>query len=306
MTESKRIAMLEPRKGHVCVVLDTDTFCEVDDQFAVSYAVRAAQMGEITLEALHAAPFESTAYSTQQGMELSYQEILKVLDKLHSPEYKEKVFRGSPKKMTKGEPVLSPAAENLIRLAKDESRTEPLYVVSIGAATNVASALMLAPEIKEKIVVIWLAGNCLHWKNIEEYNVCQDIPAAQYIFDSGVPLVLMPAYNVTAGLVTSVYELEHYLDGRSEIGSYLVQIVREYAARYTVENEAWSKVIWDIAGIAYVLHPEWFETRLVPTPILTDDLHWASDPHRPMMRIGDFLYRDPIFMDVFKKLTAVK
>ena len=66
---------------------------------------------------------------------------------------------------------------------------------------------------------------------------------------------------------------------------------------------AWSKVIWDVVGPAYLMHPEWFDTRLVTTPILTSDLHWAQDSRRPLMRICDFVYRDYIFRDVFNKLT---
>lgn len=304
MTDCKRAAMLALPAGKISMVLDTDTFNEVDDQFAVAYAVRAAQAGEITLEAIHAAPFENEFTTPDQGVENSYQEILRVLDRIHSPEYREKAFRGAPRKMTDGKPVPSAAVDNLIRLARDENREGPLYVVAIGCATNIASALMLAPDIKERIVLIWLAGNCLHWPHVQEYNACQDLTAARYIFDCGVPLVLMPAFHVTEGLCTSIYELEHYLDGKSEIGTFLVQRVRDYAARFTDENRAWSKVIWDIAGPAYLLHPEWFETALVSTPILTEDLHWATDPTRPMMRIGIHLDRDLIFMDVFRKLAV--
>jgi len=54
MTESKRIAMLEPPKGKVSIILDSDTACEVDDQFALTYAVRSAQDGQLVLEGIHA------------------------------------------------------------------------------------------------------------------------------------------------------------------------------------------------------------------------------------------------------------
>ena len=303
MTEAQRIAMLEPPRGKVSMVLDTDTYNEVDDQFAVAYAVRSAQAGLINLEAIYAAPFENRGYAYDEGMEMSYKEIHRVLDLIHSPEYKSKVFRGATHPIVDGKPSCSEAAEHLISLAKDPNRTEPLYVVAIGAITNVVSALMMAPEIAEKIVVVWLGTNSLHWPLIREFNVCQDRAAAQYLFNCGVPLMLMPAYNVISGMVTSVYELEHYLDGKSEIGTYLVQICRDYAAERETPAVAWSKVIWDVAGPAYVMHPEWFETRLVTSPILTDDLHWATDSHRHLIRIADFVYRDYVFRDVFNKLT---
>ena len=157
MTESKRIEMLELPKGKVSVVLDTDTACEVDDQFAVAYAVRAAEAGELVLEGIHATQFCHTlegVTDVAENMEKSYQEIHKVLDLMGSTQFKDIVRRGAAKKMKKGEPVMSEAVEHLIELAMDENRTEPLYVVAIGAGTNIASALMVKPEIKEKIVVV--------------------------------------------------------------------------------------------------------------------------------------------------------
>lgn len=304
MTEAQRVARLESPTGPISMVLDTDTFNEIDDQFALAYAVRAHEAGELTLKAIHAAPFSNPGIPFAQGMELSYQEILRVLDRTHSPEFADIAFRGSTQQVRPGEPVRSDAADNLIRLAREQDPAHPLYVVAIGAATNVASALMLAPDIQDRIVVVWLGCNSLHWPNVLEFNVCQDIAAGQYLFDCGVPLVLLPAQNVVAGLCTTIFELEHYLDGKSEIGTYLVSIVREYSKREYHKDHAWSKVIWDIAGVTWLLHPEWFTTRLVSTPILTDDFHWASDSSRPLMRICDHLQRDPIFMEVFRKLTA--
>ena len=313
MTESKRIEMLELPKGKVSVVLDTDTACEVDDQFAVAYAVRAAEAGELVLEGIHAAQFSHTLEGitdTAVHVEKSYQEIHKVLDLMGSPAYKSIVRRGCPQKMEKGKPVMSEAVDHLIELAMDENRTDPLYVVAIGAGTNIASALMVAPEIKEKIVVVWLAGHVMHWSNVAEYNMGQDIVAAQYILDSGVPLVMMPANNVVKALSTTIYELDHFLGGKNDICTFLLENVRKYAEECGGPGNAWSKVIWDIAGIAYILNPkDWFITRLVPTPILTDpkdwawDMKWASDPTRHTMRIGDYVERDPVFQDVFEKLT---
>lgn len=61
-----------------------------------AYAVRAAQARELNLEAVYAAPFSNQTGTTPElGMELSYQEILKVMDRLHCPEWGRLVYRGS-------------------------------------------------------------------------------------------------------------------------------------------------------------------------------------------------------------------
>ncbi|MBQ7922527.1 MAG: nucleoside hydrolase [Clostridia bacterium] len=299
MTEGKRIAMLEPPSGKVSIILDTDAACEVDDQYAIAYAVRAAEAGELILEGIHAT---LSCPDVAAGMERNYQEILKVLDLMHSPAYKEKTYRGPTRKFNKNkEPEMSDAVKHLIEVANDETREGPLYVVAIGAGTNIANALVAAPEIKEKIVLVWLAGNSLHHPHVYECNFLQDTCAGDYLFDCGVPMVLLPAFNVMTGLSTTVYELEYYLSGKNEICDYLLQLVKDYREKTKVEWEAWSKVIWDIGGVAYILHPEWFETRLVPTPII--GANWGSDPTRPTMRICDFVKRDFVFTDVFNKIT---
>ena len=66
---------------------------------------------------------------------------------------------------------------------------QPLYVVAIGAITNVASALLMKPEIAEKIVLVWLGGHAWTWPDTREFNLIQDVAAARVVFGCGVPLV---------------------------------------------------------------------------------------------------------------------
>ena len=69
---------LERPSGPVDVVLDTDTFNEVDDQFALSYLVKMAD--RLRLQAIYAAPFfNEKSTGPEDGMEKSYREILTLL-----------------------------------------------------------------------------------------------------------------------------------------------------------------------------------------------------------------------------------
>lgn len=142
---------LERPSGPVDVVLDTDTFNEVDDQFALSYLL--ASQEKLKVQALYAAPFfNEKSSSPEDGMLKSYEEILRLLKLCHAQELEDRVFQGSrgylPDEKT---PVASPAAEDLARRAMGYSPENPLYVIAIGAITNVASALLLEPAIAEKI-----------------------------------------------------------------------------------------------------------------------------------------------------------
>ena len=69
---------LEKPQGKIDVVLDTDTYNELDDQFALSYMVRNDE--KLCVQALYAAPFlNDKSVSPKDGMEKSYSEILKLL-----------------------------------------------------------------------------------------------------------------------------------------------------------------------------------------------------------------------------------
>ena len=91
-----------------------------------------------------------------EGMELSYQEILNVYEKLSLPT-NGKVYRGSTSYLKSlDNPIKSEASEMIIDLAKTGDK--PLYILGIGCPTNIASAMITAPEIINDIVVLWTSA----------------------------------------------------------------------------------------------------------------------------------------------------
>jgi purine nucleosidase len=299
IADAVRLDRLQPPAGKMRMVLDTDTYNEVDDQFALVYALLSPE--RITVEAIYAAPFHNRRSSgPADGMERSYEEIMRLLDKMAWPA-DGLVYKGSTAYLDKSrQPQQNDAVTDLIQRALASPADDPLYVVAIGAITNVASAILQEPSIIEKIVVVWLGGHALHWPNTVEFNLKQDVVAAQIVFDCGVPLVHVPCYPVTSHLATTVSELEAYVSGRGAIGDYLVDIVKGYHDDHT----AWSKPLWDVATIAYLVNPEWVPTQLVHSPILTDQVTWSVDHSRHLMRYATYIHRDPIFRDLFAKLAT--
>ncbi len=298
LASDERLALLEPPHGPLSMVLDTDTYNEIDDQFALTYALLSPNL---TMEAVYAAPFfNSRSTGPADGMERSYEEILRVMDRLGRGD-PHTVFRGSESYLLPGkQPVTSPAAEDLIKKAL-APRQGPLYVLAVGSITNVASAILMAPEIIRRIVVVWLGGHPTYWPTAREFNLQQDVPAAQVMFDCGVPLVQLPCKNVTEHLRTTLPEMQAYVRGQGPIGDYLYSIFESYHE----DHFAYSKVIWDIASVAYVNNPDWIPTELRPSPNLRDDITWGpTDASRHPIRIAQDLNRDRIFGDLFRKLQA--
>ena len=149
---------LEKPKGRVDVILDTDTYNEIDDQFALSYMLRSPE--KLNVKAIYAAPFHNEkSDGPADGMEKSYQEILNILELAGRAELKQEVYRGSLRYLPDEEtPVDSPAAANLAERAMEYTPGRPLYVAAIGAITNIASAILMNPEIIDRIVVVWLGA----------------------------------------------------------------------------------------------------------------------------------------------------
>lgn len=300
MDEITRLSMLQKPAGPVDVVLDTDTYNEIDDQYALAYLVRSDD--ELHLKAIYAAPFYNQKVdSAKTGMEKSYGEIFNVLKLIKREDLNGLVCRGSeqflPDEKT---PVISDAAKDLAERAMKYSSEHPLYVIAIGAITNVASALLMNPDIAERMVVIWLGGHSCEWPHNREFNCFQDVASVRVVFDRAV-VVQLPCMGVVSAFSTTQYELEHWLKGQNELCDYLYEITAEHSAAND-RGAYWSKPLWDVTAVAWLLKGGFMLDRLEPAPIAEYDDKWAFDRTRPLIRYVYHIHRDALMGDLFKKL----
>lgn len=301
MTNEQRMKNLSVPKGMIDVVLDTDAYNEVDDQFAISYMLKSKE--RLNTKAIYAAPFfNGNSVSPKDGMEKSYNEIFKILSLAGE---KFDVFRGSEKYLDdENTPVISSAAEDLVQRAKNYSPEKPLYVVAIGAITNIASAILLNPDIIENIVVVWLGGHGLHYHNTKEFNMYQDVAAARVVMQSGVPFVQLPCVGVVDKFAVSKQELEFWLKGKNPLADYLATNAIAAAEAYA-KGRAWTRVIWDVTAVGWLLNDSdrFMQSRVIPTPIPTYDNFYATDYNGHPMRYVYSINRDSLMNDLFEKLT---
>ena len=299
LSPAERLKLLTPPTGRVRAVLDTDTYNEIDDQFALVQALLSPE--RIDLQAIYAAPFfNDRSTGPGHGMELSYGEIIELLDRL-GVSSGGLVHRGVTDYVGPAKRALPAAAvDDLIDRARAGSSDDPLYVIAIGAISNVASALLKAPDIIDRTVVVWLGGHALEWRNQAEFNLRQDVGGVQVLFDSGVPLVLVPCMGVTSHLTSTVAEIERYVEPCGEIGRFLAMRFKEYSD----DHLGWAKEIWDMAAVGWLLDPEWAPSVLMPTPIATELKTYSFDASRHPMRYVTQVRRNPILRDFFIKLRA--
>lgn len=280
------------------MILDTDTYNEIDDQFALIYSIVSPD--KIDFRGVTAAPFfNSRSTGAGDGMEKSYQEICRILDIMkcsQSLPAKRGATQFLPDRHT---PVDSEAARFIISQAKlAQQENKKLFVTAIGAITNVASAILLAPEIVDQIVVVWLGGHEINHTENREFNLQGDIPAAQVVFSSQVPLIQIPCCHVASALTTNEDELQKQLVHCSTPGEYLKEIFIEYVH----ENNCPNKVIWDISAVAYLVIPAATQWEIVPRPLLADDCSWHENPAgQPMLRAKK-IAKEQLFDDLFGRL----
>lgn len=303
MDKIQYIKNLSVPKGKIDVVLDTDTFNEVDDQFAMAYMLKSPELNPV---AINAAPFFNTkSENPQDGMEKSYNEIMHILELAEREELKNIVYRGS-KEFLKDEmtPVISPAAENICRLASEYTPEKPLYIVAIAAITNVASALLIKPEIKDNIVVVWLGGHAWHINDTFEFNMGEDLAAARVVMGSGVPFVQLPCWGVVSEFTISKPELEYWLYDKNPLADYLARNAVMYAEGYAA-GKPWTRAIWDVTAVAWLLNRDGkFMRDTVESMRLPGyDGKYCPPENDKEFRYVTMIHRDALMEDLINKLT---
>ncbi len=303
MTEYERLKNLQVPDKTVDCVLDTDTYNETDDQFALSLLVKHEKTN---VRAIYACPFfNSNSSSPEDGMERSYDEIMNLLTLIGDEEMKKNVYRGSREYLPDENTfVESPAARHLCELAMQYSKENPLYVVSIGCITNIASAILMKPEITDNIVVVWLGGHYTSWVDTNEFNMMQDIAAARVVFGCGCPLVQLPCMGVVSSFYVSGPELDYWLKGKNPLCDYLVKHTTEAANEYA-KGRVWSRIIWDVTAVAWLLNDggRFMLSEIIHAPIPEYDHQYAFDNRRHFMCRVTQIFRDPLMQELFRVLT---
>lgn len=290
--------------GMTDVILDTDAFNEIDDQFAIAYMIKSSE--KLNVKGICAAPFfNSNSDSPKDGMKKSYNEIKKLLNLMDKGDIIQNVFKGSDRYLTDEKtPVESDAARFIADLASEYSADRPLYIVSIGAITNVASAILMNPEIVDKTVVVWLGGHSLEYYDTKEFNMMQDVAAARVIFGCGVPLVQLPCMGVVDVFRMSKSELEYWLKGNNKLADYLAENTISAAEKYA-SGKPWSRVIWDVTAVAWLLNDNdrFMQSRIIKKHMPNYDYKYDIESDDGFMRYVYSIKRDALMEDLINKLN---
>ena len=244
------------------IILDADTANEVDDLFAI---VRAVKADKLQITALNAVQWQASHWSTPTSMEDSHRLNQKLLGIL-TPNYPIPTLRGGIDRMFDWGDLAqhSAASTNIIHAAKKLRKGEKLIIVALGALTNIGSALHIAPEIEENLVIYWLGTQTDFEKaqiNKVDFNCMMDIRALHTVLNSKVEMHIMPI-NVASQFTFTLEELLENFKEETEITRYLLDRWRGH-----VDGGNGKRVLWDLALIQAFLYPEMAPEKKIKTSV---------------------------------------
>jgi len=274
------------------VIFDADAGNEIDDQYALAYALGCDKLDVISVSA---SQFLNKALvpTRNEGMLEGYRELKRVLKLLGRESIP--VYKGVGDTTTKKDddgikyptvlPYSADAVTNIINTAN--SSNEIIYIITTGCATNIACALAKDPSIKDKICVVWLGANLPDEGAACEFNFGQDPTAGRYMMNSGVPLVWLPAMSNDSTKGTQVLKTNRAFLDRSFTGEdaassfFRYDLPVEHDVFIMLTPDTWEHTFWDVAAPIVLDHPELCELEIINTPRIRGDELYSFEENRP-------------------------
>lgn len=284
----RKMPVIPDKEKKIRVIIDSDAKCEIDDQWALSLAILSPErfniLGFIGATYLSGGP---------ESIVKSVHEIDTIL-KLANMNGKYQIFRGAPPMRYQFEPSEAEGVDFIIREAMASSPEDPLWIIGLGAPTDIASAFLKEPGIVDKIVVFWHLRT--QWPDkCYNFNVFGDPHATRLLFHSPLSFIL---FDTGTYLTCPMHESAKKVRPNGELGKYL----HDYRLR-----DDWmmsdTKGFFDLGDIAALLDPEIASFEEVNCPEVTQDLSYEfTNTKGKILRCYD-INRDKIFELFYRKLN---
>jgi inosine-uridine nucleoside N-ribohydrolase len=249
------------------VILSTDIGNEIDDQWAIAYLMLNPNFDVLGVISAHAPSIPDPAgYNSYLLLRDEIENRLNM--RVHPP-----ILAGADLALVDAKtPRMNDAVRFMIEQSRGYSANHRLTIIGIGAATDIASAILADPSIVDRIRVVSMAFT--NENNAKEYNVQNDVVAWQVLLGSGVPLVIGPGDVCRRDLAMHYDQAKTMLAADGPLGQWLWG---EYNAWYyrqvkPLRKEDFTKpwMIWDIITMAYL--EGMTKEEVEPRPVLGDDL----------------------------------
>ena len=236
------------------IIVDCDMGADGDDQFACGYAL--ASPDKVRVLAVTCAPYNENSDET---VESGRQESADII--AHSEtEVKYGAIAGCPDYITRsGGPVPCSCVDMIAKIVREADG--PVYSVSTGCITNIASALALYPDIREKLVTVWLGLDGLDsTTNTGEYNYHNDIEGGKMFFELSENILLVEAGRTVAPFYRTNAQIAEQYSG-SKLGRFLVE-------RFHAID--WAQGLWDLCAESVLILPDACDFRICDVPLFDE------------------------------------
>ncbi len=277
------------------VIVNTDAKNEADDQFAIVHALLTP-----AFEIHGVIPAHFGDHKSKTSQRDSHDETMLLLDLLDLDEpvtVADGATQALPDETTA---VLSAGAELIVREAnRDDDR--PLHVLFYGPLTDMAAALLMDPGITQRNVhVVWIGGG--PWPvGGSEYNLSNDIHAANVVFKSALEVSQIPQ-SVYRQMAVGYAELYEQVHPCGRLGAYLVEQLVEFNARRPMAMEYRS--LGDSPAVGVVLNPACGVWEWRPAPEFAAGMNYLHTGANRPIRVYFSIDSRFIMEDMYAKLRA--
>jgi inosine-uridine nucleoside N-ribohydrolase len=264
-----------PIEKRARLILNTDAKNEADDQYTIVHALLTP-----TFDFHGIIPAHFGSIKSKTSLRDSHDEVVKILDLMDLKD-RVRVESGAEGAMPDEKTPMASAGARLIieEGMKDDPR--PLYVAFLGPLTDMAAALLMEPRLNERnICVVWIGGG--QWPvGGREYNLSNDIHAANVVMKSKVQLwqIPMPVYRMMA---VSYAELMERVYDRGAIGKYLVEQLIDWNLRVhagPIEHRS----LGDTPALSVILNPNGGLSEWLPAPEFNSLMNYVhTGANRPI------------------------
>lgn len=155
-------------------------------------------------------------------------------------------------------------------LRASEAGTITLCV--LGPLTNIAMALVKAPDVAERVrQIVLMGGAYFEVGNITpaaEFNIFVDPEAADVVLRSGIPVVMLPL-DLTHKVLATKPRIERIRAIGNRAGQAVVEMLA-FSEQFDLKKYGWNGApLHDPCVIAYLLKPELFQGRTINVTVET-------------------------------------
>lgn len=301
----------DPVNDKIDIILDTDANNELDDQHAIAYLLLNQDVFNIY--------GITTNVTVGGGIKAQTDEVERVAAMVNQTA---RILPGATEDFETILPDITEpdfdgyqSVDFIIESARSHSAKNKLTVAPIGKLTNIALALAKAPDIADKMRIVWLGSN---YPEPGEHNLVYDIQSMNYILDCPVDFEIVTVrYGQPSGtdaVKISIDEVRERIAGKGPRATSPVEGRHggtfECFGDYSYDlfdhigkDDLGRRSLFDLCTIAIIKNPSWCESHMIPAPIMVDEKFVERPDNSRMITILENFDRDAIINDFIETLS---